>query len=87
MPRMVYNLTEAEEGLRSWFTEEQMCAYFLTKTIRSQYKFDDHFISDWCEEIFDKKPEAIEEARRDLVKAYTDMLMFEKNIDFIWVIG
>jgi len=86
MPKMVDELTESEEkiekALRSRFTEEQMCAYFLTKTIRSQYQFDDNFISDWYEEIFDKKPEAIKEARRELIKAYTNMLMFEKKYRF-----
>lgn len=86
MPRMVDKLTEAEgkieEELRSKFTEEQMCAYFLTKTIRSQYQFDDDFISGWYEEIFNKKPERIENARRELVKAYTDMLMFENKYRF-----
>lgn len=86
MPRMVDKLTEAEEKiekeLRNLFTEEQMCAYFLTKTIRSQYQFDDDFIINWYEEIFDKKPEQIENARRDLVKAYTDMLIFENKYRF-----
>jgi len=86
MPRMVDKLTEAEEKieevLRDRFTEEQMCAYFLTKTIRSQYQFNDDFISNWYEEIFDKKPEAIEEARRELIKEYTGMLMFEKKYRF-----
>ena len=86
MPRMVDKLTEAEEKieieLRSKFTEEQMCAYFLTKTIRSQYQFDDEFISNWYEEIFNKKPEHIENARRELVQAYTNMLMFEKKYRF-----
>ena len=49
MPRMLDKLTKTEEKieteLRSQFTEEQMCAYFLTKTIRSQYQFDDQFIT------------------------------------------
>lgn len=58
-----------------------MCI-FLTKTIRSQYQFDDAFISDWYEEIFHKKPEYIENARRELVQAYTNMLMFEKKYRF-----
>lgn len=86
MPRMVDKLTEAEEkiekALRNKFTEEQMCAYFLTKTIRSQYQFDDEFITNWYEEIFNKKPEHIETARRELVHSYTNMLMFEKKYRF-----
>ncbi len=86
MPRMVDKLTEAEEiigkKLRSKFTEEQMCAYFLTKTIRSQYQFDDEFISSWYEEIFNQKPEYIENSRCELVQAYTNMLMFEKKYRF-----
>lgn len=86
MPKMVDKLTEAEkkveEVLRSKFTEEQMCAYFLTKTIRSQYQFDDEFIVGWYEEIFNKKPNRVEEARRELVKEYTNMLMFEKKYRF-----
>lgn len=86
MPRMVDKLTEAEKKiehkLRSRFTEEQMCAYFLTKTIRSQYQFDDKFITDWYEEIFNIKPKKIEDARCKLIKAYTDMLMFEKKYRF-----
>jgi len=44
-----------------------MCAYFLAKTVRSQYQFDDGFISNWYEEIFNKKPEHIENARCELV--------------------
>ncbi len=51
MPKMVDELTETEEKieaeLRKKFTEEQMCAYFLTKTIRSQYQFDDEFVAHW----------------------------------------
>jgi len=86
MPRLVDKLTEKEEEIekeiRSRFTEEQMCAYFLTKTIRSQYQFDDDFIADWYEEVFDKKPKAIENTRRELVCAYTDMLMIEKKYRF-----
>ncbi len=86
MPKMVDKLTEAEEEiekeLREKFTEEQMCAYFLTKTIRSQYQFDDEFVSDWYEEIFNQKPDNREDARRHLVKAYTDMLMFENKHRF-----
>ena len=86
MPRMVDKLTEAEEKiekeLRNRFTEEQMCAYFLTKTIRSQYQFDDEFISNWYEEIFEKRPVHKDSARRELVKAYTNMLMFEKKYRF-----
>ncbi len=86
MPKMVDKLTDAEkqveEKLRKKFTEEQMCAYFLTKTIRSQYQFDDEFISGWYEELFDKKPEHIDNARRDLVKEYAHMLMIEKKYRF-----
>ena len=86
MPRMIDKLTEAEEKveqeLRTKFSEEQMCAYFLTKTIRSQYQFDDEFVAAWYEEIFGKKPENNEEVRRKLVKAYTDMLMFENKYRF-----
>ena len=83
MPNMIHKLTESEEQieeqLRSKFTEEQMCAYFLTKVIRSQYQFDDDFISDWYEEIFNKKPNKIEQARCELVNAYANMLMFERK--------
>jgi len=86
MPRIVDQLTEAEKKiekeLRSKFTEEQMCAYFLTKTIRSQYQFDDDFVAGWYEEIFEKKPDKKEDVRRHLVKAYTDMLMFENKYRF-----
>ena len=86
MPKMVDELTAAEEKiaeeLREKFTEEQMCAYFLTKTIRSQYQFGDEFITHWYEEIFNKKPEQIENARRELVRSYTHMLMFENKYRF-----
>jgi hypothetical protein len=86
MPRIVDKLTKAEEKIeeeiRKKYSEEQICAYFLTKTIRSQYQFDDDFISNWYAEIFDKKPEKIENARRELVQAYTNMLMFEKKYRF-----
>lgn len=86
MPRMVDKLTKREEEIekeiRNKFSEEQMCAYFLTKTIRSQYQFDDDFIRNWYEEIFDKKPKQMESARRELVQAYTKMLMFENKYRF-----
>lgn len=86
MPRMIEKLTdkekEIEQELRKRFTEEQMCAYFLTKTIRSQYQFDDAFVSSWYEEIFGKPPENNEHVRRHLVKAYTEMLMFEHRYRF-----
>ncbi len=46
---MADKLTKIEQSieneLRNKFTEEQMCAYFLTKTIRSQYQFNDEFIA------------------------------------------
>jgi len=64
-----------------------MCAYILTKTIRSKYQFDDEFISSWYEEIFNKKPEHIDSARRELIQDYTNMLMFEKNTGSIWITG
>jgi len=61
MPAIVDKLTESEtkieKVLLAKFTEEQMCAYFLTTTIRSQYQFDDTFIAGWYEDIFDKRPE------------------------------
>ena len=86
MPKMVDQLTETEKEIeqiiRKKFTEEQMCAYFLTKTIRSQYQFDDEFITSWYEEIFEKKPEQLNTARRELVQAYTTMLMFEHKYRF-----
>ncbi|WP_019557027.1 hypothetical protein [Thiomicrorhabdus arctica] len=86
MPKMVDELTETEEKieaeLRKKFTEEQMCAYFLTKTIRSQYQFDDEFVAHWYEELFDKKPEHIETVRRELVQSYTHMLMVENKYKF-----
>lgn len=83
MPKIVDQLTAAEQEfekeIRNRFTEEQLCAYFLTKTIRSQYQFDDDFIADWYEKVFDKKPDHIESARRELVQAYTTMLMVERK--------
>ena len=86
MPQIVDKLTEAEvklgQELRSRYTEEQMCAYFLTRTIRSQYQFDDGFVAAWYEEIFGKKPHKKTEIRRELVKAYTQMLMFENKYRF-----
>lgn len=86
MPRMVDELTNAEKAIekniRETFTEEQMCAYFLTKTIRSLYQFDDDFVTSWYEEIFEKKPAQMANARRELVQAYTNMLMFEKKYRF-----
>ena len=86
MPDIVNELTEYEKNLekelRNKFTEEQMCAYFLTKTIRSQYQFDDEFISGWYEKIFDKKPETMANARKELVQAYAKMLMDENKYKF-----
>jgi len=86
MPKIVDELTDAEKRiekiLREKFTEEQMCAFFLTKTIRSQYQFDDEFIAGWYEEIFDKKSADIKSARCELVRAYTNMLMFEHKYRF-----
>lgn len=86
MPSSVDTLTEAEKKtekkIRACFTEEQMCAYFLTKTIRSQYQFDDAFIAHWYEEIFNKKPDDITTARSELVRAYADMLMREHKYRF-----
>ena len=83
---MTDKLTKTEEKIeqeiRSRFTEEQMCAYFLTKTIRSQYQFDDEFIANWYEKIFDRRPEHIENARRELVQSYTNMLLIEKKYRF-----
>ena len=86
MPKIVDKLTEQEENLakiiREKFTEEQMCAYFLTKTIRSQYQFEDDFVSNWYEDIFGKKPDDIANVRRELVKEYAHMLMFENKYQF-----
>lgn len=86
MPKMVEQLTESEQKiekkLRDKYSEEQMCAYFLTKTIRSQYQFNNDFISNWYEEIFDKKPADIKMARRELVQAYANMLIMEQKYRF-----
>ena len=86
MPQLVEKLTAAEERkkleIRSRFTEEQMCAYFLTKTIRSLYQFNDEFVAGWYEEIYGNSPETIEEVRPQLVKAYTEMLMIENKYIF-----
>ena len=83
---MVDKLTEAEEKIekeiRQRLSEEQMCVYFLTKTIRSQYQFDDNFIENCYAETFNKKPEQIKNTRRELVQAYTNMLMFENKYRF-----
>ena len=86
MPKLVDQLTDEEKDIeatiRELFTEEQMCAYFLTKTIRSQYQFDDEFIAHWYQEIFNKPAEQPEHARKELVQAYTQMLMFENKYRF-----
>lgn len=86
MPRIVKELTTAEKNIEqticAQFSEEQLCAYFLTKTIRSLYQFDDDFISSWYEETFNRKPDQPLAARRELVKAYTEMLMFENKYRF-----
>jgi len=59
-----------------------MCAYFLAKTIQSLYQFDDEFVAGWYEELFGIKPENNGEVRRQLGKAYTQMLMFENKYRF-----
>jgi len=86
VPKIVDKLTEAEKAIeariRERFSEQQMCAYFLTKTIRSQYQFDDEFVCGWYQEIFDKPPEDIKMMRPELVQAYTRMLMFEHKYRF-----
>jgi len=68
MPQAVEKQTATEEKieqeLRARFTEEQMCACFLTKTIRSVYQFDDEFAAGWYEKIFGEKPGKNEEVRR-----------------------
>lgn len=83
---MAIELTESEEKikveLKNKFSEEQMCAYFLTKTIRSQYQFSDEFVSNWYEEIFNRKVANIKNTRRELVREYTNMLMFENKYKF-----
>ena len=80
--------SEIEKKLREKFTEEQMCAYFLTKTIRRQYQFDDAFIANWYEDVFKKKPEIKANARRELVQAYTSMLIgenkYKNHLDY-WI--
>ena len=79
---------EIKSNIRDKFTEEQMCAYFLTKTIRSQYQFDDEFVMDWYEKIFEKKSDNVENVRKKLVEAYTRMLMienkYENHLDY-WI--
>jgi len=86
MPQNVEKQTDTaeiiEQELRSRFTEEQMCAYFLTKTIRSLYQFDDEFVANWYEKTLGEKPGENEEVRRQLVRAYTEMLMFENKYKF-----
>lgn len=86
MPQAVEKQTDTEEKieqeLRARFTEEQMCAYFLTLTIRSVYQFDDEFVAGWHEELFGNKQGNKVEVRRRLVKAYTEMLMFENKYRF-----
>ena len=83
MPNIVEQLTKEEEILASEiknkFTEQEMGAYFLTKTIRSQYQFDDEFIRKWYIDIFGKEPIDKRMARPELIQSYTTMLLFEKK--------
>jgi len=74
-------IEEIKSNIRDEFTEEQMCAYFLTKTIRSQYQFDDEFVMSWYGKIFDKKADDTKDVRKKLVEAYTRMLMIENKYE------
>lgn len=86
MPEIVDKLTELEQRIekkiRNKFTEEQICAYFLTKTVRSIYQFDDKFVHNWYVEIFEKKPDVAENTRREIVHAYSKMLILEQKYRF-----
>ena len=86
MPQFTGKLTMTEEKieqvLRSRFSEEQMCAYFLPMTIRSWYQFDDEFVAGCYEKIFGKKPEQNQQISCELIKAYTEMLMFKNKYRF-----
>jgi len=86
MPKMVDKLTKKEEKLalqiKEKFTEDQICAYFLTKTVRSLYQFDESFIESWYKEIFNRKPKNSVRARKALVEAYAKMLITEHKYKY-----
>jgi hypothetical protein len=76
------------DAIKERYSEEQLCAFFLTKTIHSQYQLDDAQIENWYEDIFDNRPESTDTMRRELVLVYAKMLMEENLYDnhlFYWV--
>ena len=87
MPKVVDQLSAEEKNieaqLRQQFSEDQMCAYFLTKTVRSLYQFDDDFIAGWYREMFDQPPAPGVNTRNELVQAYTRILMVERKYRYI----
>jgi len=86
MPDIVKELTDKEKQienvLKQKFSEEQMCVYFLTKTARSIYQFDDEFVLNWYQQIFERPPNDSANTRKELLRAYLEMLMFENKYQF-----
>lgn len=85
MPEIVKQLTEKELTIENQvygsYSEEQICAYFLSKNLRSIYQFSDEFVNNWHSQIFESKIDTSKSRRIDLVFEYANMLMIEKKIE------
>ncbi|MEC3908826.1 hypothetical protein VOI54_17495 [Tamlana sp. 2201CG12-4] len=83
MPEIVKALTKhekrVEKEILDSFPKEKICAYFLSKNLRSIYQFDDEFIDDWYQQLFDTQPHKNESKRAKLALEYTRMLLIDKQ--------
>lgn len=85
MPEIVKELTKEEQKIEKkvldTYTEEEICAYFLSKNLRSIYQFDDDFIEDWYSQLFDSPLNDTETKRTRLAMAYARMLLMDRLYD------
>ena len=70
---------QIQQNIINKFSIEQICVFFLTKTIQNIYQFEDNFVLNWYLETFGEKPNNQDLFRPKLVEAYTRMLLIENK--------
>lgn len=74
--------------LKWQYSEEQLCAYFLSKNIQSIYQLDDDFIKNWYEKVMKVGLVVGVGGRQELIIYYTNALIVERKYESLleyWV--
>jgi len=67
--------------LKWQYSEEQLCAYFLSKNIQNIYQLDDDFIKNWYEKIMKIGLGEGVSGRQELILYYSNALIVERKYE------